>query len=204
MVVRETERGSFIIDRRAQAKPATEVVMLRRDEGEGYYRQYFVAAGNWERLSDEAREALRTEACLAVVGAGPMTLERRMLNGLRDLLVAATARGVSVEVIADLNDELEEMGEVPLDLPEPAAEMYYIRDTRQTVGNSVLWWGHGNKGYVSELRDAGLYTRADALHIAARRSTDVPYAQSTIEAVAAHHVRAEALYAAEPLTGGEP
>lgn len=92
-------------------------------------------------------------------------------------------------------------------VPDPTeldTDLFYIRDTRQTVGNSALWWGRNGSGYVTELDRAGLFSRSDALRIAANRSTDVPYAKSDVEAIAALHVRVEALYAVEPLTGGEP
>ncbi|MCA9676773.1 MAG: hypothetical protein KC464_17195, partial [Myxococcales bacterium] len=37
-----------------------------------------------------------------------------------------------------------------------------VQDTRQVVGNCALWWAKDRAGYVCDLRDAGVYTGAEA------------------------------------------
>ena len=49
-------------------------------------------------------------------------------------------------------------------------ELYYIQDTRQYVGNAVLWWGINGGGYTTDLSKAGKYSKADAIHICKRDS----------------------------------
>lgn len=42
---------------------------------------------------------------------------------------------------------------------------YYIRDMRQIVGNACLWWGPNRRGYTTDLKRAGLYTKEEAEEI---------------------------------------
>ena len=51
-------------------------------------------------------------------------------------------------------------------------KMYYIQDTRSYVGNSVIWWAHNGRGYICDLRAAGIFTEEEAKSQCASRSTD--------------------------------
>lgn len=76
-----------------------------------------------------------------------------------------------------------------------ASQLYYIEDTRQVVGNCVLWWGKDRAGYFCALDDAGLYSGMEAADIVGLRSekTDVAWPRELVEASAVRHVRSEPL-----------
>lgn len=59
--------------------------------------------------------------------------------------------------------------------------LYYIQDTRSYIGNCVVWWRAGGRGYTTDLDDAGLYTQQEALAQHRSRETDVPWLCSEIE-----------------------
>jgi len=72
-------------------------------------------------------------------------------------------------------------------------QMYYIQDTRQYVGNCVLWWRPGGKGYTTEIKKAGLYTEKEARDIEGNRGTDVAWERESVERCIVNHVRMEHL-----------
>jgi hypothetical protein len=76
---------------------------------------------------------------------------------------------------------------------EPAKKsLYYIQDTRQVVGNCVLWWCSKGAGYTCDISEAGCFTEEE---IKGRRDTDVPWPCEEIDALTVKHVRAETLRA---------
>lgn len=76
-----------------------------------------------------------------------------------------------------------------------AGETYYIEDSRQVVGNCVLWWGKDRSGYTCTLDDAGIYTGLEAARIVGMRSEDTDHAWPTsfVDAHVYRHVRCEPL-----------
>ena len=72
-------------------------------------------------------------------------------------------------------------------------EMYYIQDTRQFVGNDVLWWGPDRKGYTCKIDQAGLYTKEEAIAQFKSRETDVPWPQEYIDGVTSRVVDHQAM-----------
>lgn len=66
-------------------------------------------------------------------------------------------------------------------------EMYYIQDTRQYVGNAILWWGIDGGGYTCDITKAGKYTYEQAKRICERK-TDRAWACSYIDKNAKAHV----------------
>jgi hypothetical protein len=82
---------------------------------------------------------------------------------------------------------------------------FYIQDTRQYVGNSVLWWRVNGAGYTTELEEAGEYPEDEARRIEANRSTDKAWPCEAVRACASTHVRGERLReAVQELPTGAP
>lgn len=73
------------------------------------------------------------------------------------------------------------------------SDLYYIWDTRTSVGNCVSWWAPDSKGYVCDLNEAGLYSKDEAEKIAQNRSTDVPVPAHVARDMTVLHVRVEGL-----------
>ena len=72
--------------------------------------------------------------------------------------------------------------------------MYYVQDSRNYVGNSILWWGLGGNGYVTQLKDAQKYTKAEILKsFSDGRETDIIWRASHVEANIRTHVDAQYL-----------
>lgn len=67
-----------------------------------------------------------------------------------------------------------------------AEQLYYVQDTRQIVGNCVLWWCPDSNGYTTQLNEAGLYTRERVLRM---RDTDRPWPKELVESCVVTHVR---------------
>ena len=40
-------------------------------------------------------------------------------------------------------------------------KLYYLQDTRGYVGNSMLWWRHDDCGYICDIREAKVFTKAE-------------------------------------------
>lgn len=82
--------------------------------------------------------------------------------------------------------------------PLDRAAEYFVQDTRSVVGNCALWWAKDRNGYVCDLRDAGVYTGAEA---AAMRDTDVAWPVKFVRDQVVQHVRSDRLPAVD-LGGG--
>lgn len=70
---------------------------------------------------------------------------------------------------------------------------YYIQDTRQYVGNCILWWAHGDRGYTTEIEKAGIYSEEEALDRMRNRGTDKAWPKHGVDAHVVRHVRIEGL-----------
>jgi hypothetical protein len=42
------------------------------------------------------------------------------------------------------------------------SDEYYVQDKRQIVGNSMLWWKRGGRGYGCDLREAEVFSKEGA------------------------------------------
>jgi hypothetical protein len=75
--------------------------------------------------------------------------------------------------------------------PEPPNEapekLYYIQDTRNFVGNSVLWWCPEGNGYTSDLGRAWKVSKAKADSMHRSRRTDVPWPCDEIDNYSQRH-----------------
>lgn len=72
---------------------------------------------------------------------------------------------------------------------------YYIEDTRQRVGNSVMWWAPDGKGYTCDLRCAGVYDEEEAKRIAGKRGTDRLWPVGEVMPLIQFHIDHQDLYA---------
>lgn len=59
---------------------------------------------------------------------------------------------------------------------------FYIQDSRNVVGNSILWWGVEGEGYTTDVSRARVLTRAEAVAQNACRETDIPWAKAYVDA----------------------
>lgn len=62
------------------------------------------------------------------------------------------------------------------------SELFYLQDSRSYVGNDMLFWAKGGKGYTTDLRQAETYTREEAQARHDSRSTDIPWPKPYIDA----------------------
>lgn len=60
-----------------------------------------------------------------------------------------------------------------------AGKIYFIR-TEGYIGNSIIWWAEDWKGYTSDLRKAGKYTKEEAEEICLARDSEKAYLVETI------------------------
>ena len=77
-------------------------------------------------------------------------------------------------------------------------QRFYIRDTRQVVGNCALWWRPNGRGYTVDLEAAGQFTEAE-LKRCALRDTDVALPTEIVRVLARRHVHMESLPLLLPL-----
>lgn len=82
-----------------------------------------------------------------------------------------------------------------------ADDLYYLQDSRNYVGNDVLWWAKGGNGYTTDLSKAELYTKATAVQMHEARSTDIPWPAAYIQARTRPAVDAQYIKLADALAG---
>jgi hypothetical protein len=86
-----------------------------------------------------------------------------------------------------LNDKLDGCGD-----PVNPRHNYYIQDTRQFVGNCVMFWRHEGKGYTCDFEEAGVFSGDDP-RVHSDRDTDVPWPVMQVRASRVTHVDAQLL-----------
>lgn len=64
---------------------------------------------------------------------------------------------------------------------ELSDDLFYIQDSRQYVGNAVLWWAKGNSGYTTHISDAGIYSREEAIELCEIRLTDRAWPKELVD-----------------------
>lgn len=73
-------------------------------------------------------------------------------------------------------------------------DMYYVQDRRSYVGNAVLWWGLDSNGYVTDLKKAQKYTKAEIVSkFGDARDTDIIWPASHVEKAVREYVDAQGL-----------
>nr|WP_313269016.1 hypothetical protein [Stenotrophomonas geniculata] len=93
----------------------------------------------------------------------------------------------ALEVVAQIDAQVyaREPNTAPNRLTDTEqANLFYIQDTRQFVGNCPMWWGPNGSGYVTRLDEAGRYTEQEAIRQNRTRETDIPWPCSEIDALA--------------------
>lgn len=78
---------------------------------------------------------------------------------------------------------------------------YYIQDSRDHVGNDMLFWAIDGKGYVTDMRKAHVYTKAEAVAQHERRITDIPWPKAYIDSKTRPAVDMQYVKRAEALAG---
>lgn len=63
-------------------------------------------------------------------------------------------------------------------------DQYYIQDTRQFVGNCIIFWTANKGGYTTKLAEAGKYSKEEAERITANRSSDKAWPCNHIDSIA--------------------
>jgi len=58
--------------------------------------------------------------------------------------------------------------------------LYYLQDSRQYVGNDMLWWAKAG-GYTTDLSKAETYDRYEVQRMHNNRSTDIPWSKEYID-----------------------
>ncbi len=70
---------------------------------------------------------------------------------------------------------------------------YYIQDSRQYVGNCVLWWAVEGQGYTCELPEAGMFKGSDS-RVHSDRDCDVPWPVELVRPFVRQHIDASSLH----------
>lgn len=65
-------------------------------------------------------------------------------------------------------------------------KFYYLQDTRQFVGNSMLWWAKDHHGYTCDIRKAHIFDESELKQ--RTRDTDVPWEKEYIDGRVSHHI----------------
>lgn len=97
-------------------------------------------------------------------------------------------------VISDMEEKkrIEKRKKCLSKLPEN--ELFYVQDSRNYVGNSILWWGLNNNGYVCDIRKAHKYTKGEILkRFSAGRDSDVIWSAKHVEDNISQHIDSQNL-----------
>jgi hypothetical protein len=79
--------------------------------------------------------------------------------------------------------------------------LFYLQDSRQHVGNDVLWWAKDGKGYTTDLSKAHIYTKEEAQRMHDTRNSDIPWPKEYIDAKTRPAVDMQYIKRAEALAG---
>ena len=65
---------------------------------------------------------------------------------------------------------------------------FYIQDSRNYVGNSMVWWRRGNVGYTTNIDEAGIYSEEEAIQMHQNRESDMMWPVEFINTIIERHV----------------
>lgn len=83
----------------------------------------------------------------------------------------------------------------------PDDDQFYLQDSRDYVGNDMLFWAVDGKGYTTDMRKAQVYTKAEAVAQHESRITDIPWPKAYIDARTRPAVDMQYAKRAEALAG---
>jgi len=83
----------------------------------------------------------------------------------------------------------------------PDDDQFYLQDSREYVGNDMLFWAQDGKGYTTDMRKAHVYTKAEAVAQHESRITDIPWPKAYIDARTRPAVDMQYVKRAEALAG---
>jgi len=66
-------------------------------------------------------------------------------------------------------------------------KLFYMQDSRQYVGNSMLWWAKECRGYTCDIRRAEIFTLSESKK-RTNRPTDVLWPKDFIDDRISYHV----------------
>lgn len=69
-----------------------------------------------------------------------------------------------------------------------AEKLYYMQDTREYVGNSMLWWARDRCGYTCDIRNAHVFSETEALKQEKSRDSDRAWPKDYIDKRVSGHV----------------
>jgi hypothetical protein len=78
---------------------------------------------------------------------------------------------------------------------------FYLQDSRGYVGNDVLWWAKGGRGYTTDLSKAEVYSQEDAQAQHNCRESDIPWPKDYIDAKTRPAVDMQYINRSEALEG---
>lgn len=81
------------------------------------------------------------------------------------------------------------------------ADEFYLQDSRSYVGNDMLFWAKDGKGYTTDMNNAEVYSKDDAVAQHQRRESDIPWPKSYIDARTRPAVDMQYVKRAEALAG---
>lgn len=59
--------------------------------------------------------------------------------------------------------------------------LFYIQDSRSSVGNNVLWWAKHGNSYTTNLAEAEVFTKEEAVRQHESRITDIPWPKAYVD-----------------------
>lgn len=88
-------------------------------------------------------------------------------------------------------------------------EQFYLQDSRNYVGNDLLWWAKGGAGYTTDLSKAEIYSKDAAVRQHECRESDIPWPKDYIDgktrpAVDMQYVRRDEALAGTGITLKKP
>lgn len=66
--------------------------------------------------------------------------------------------------------------------------LFYLQDGRTIVGNSIVWWAKGGRGYVCDIREAHVFTLDEVVQYLDASKNRVAWPKAYIDNRVSHHI----------------